>query len=96
MSIIKGWPRFPPTNYKHGLDGKGYNYNCGLMVNKKMVMPFYGAPEDEQALRIYRETLPGYEVVGLDWSPYFFGAIHCQTQDVPPIVAGRAGKNYKN
>lgn len=72
-----------PTNYKHGIDGKGYNYNCGLMVNKKMLVPLYGAPEDGLALKIYRETLPGYKVVGMDYSAYLSGGINCQTLEVP-------------
>ena len=82
-----------PSNQDFSKDSKDWSYINSLTVNKKIIVPLYGAPEDKQALRIYRETLPGCEVVGLDWSPYFFGAIHCQTQDVPPIVAGRAGKN---
>ena len=75
-----------PTNYKHGLDGKGWNYNCGLVVNKKMIVPVYGAPEDELALKIYRENLPGYKVVGVDFSAYLAGGINCQTLEIPPAV----------
>ncbi|MFH1347188.1 MAG: agmatine deiminase family protein [Candidatus Margulisiibacteriota bacterium] len=75
-----------PTNFDHGKDGRGYNYNCGLMVNKKMLVPTYGAPEDEEALKIYRETLPGYEVVGIDYTPYLAGAINCQTVELPLAV----------
>ncbi|MFH1037347.1 MAG: agmatine deiminase family protein [PVC group bacterium] len=78
-----------PTNQDFSKDSKDWSYINSLTVNKKIIVPLYGAPEDEQALRIYRETLPGYEVVGIDWSPYFFGAIHCQTQDVPPAVTNR-------
>ncbi|MFH1038946.1 MAG: agmatine deiminase family protein [PVC group bacterium] len=78
-----------PTNFNHGKDGRGYNYNCGLMVNKKMLVPIYGAPEDDEALRIYRETLPDYEVVGIDYTPYLAGAINCQTVELPPAVTDR-------
>ena len=78
-----------PTNFDHGRDGRGYNYNCGLMVNKKILVPIYGAPEDEEALSIYRETLPDYEVIGIDYTPYLAGAINCQTVELPPAVTNR-------
>lgn len=75
-----------PTNQILGKDSKDWSYINSLTMNKKIIVPLYGAPEDKQALKIYEETLPGYEIVGLDFHEYFFGAIHCQTQNVPPMV----------
>lgn len=75
-----------PTNQVLGKDSKDWSYINSLTMNKKIIVPLYGAPEDKQALNIYRETLPDYEIVGIEFHEYFFGAIHCQTQNVPPIV----------
>ncbi|MFH1347189.1 MAG: agmatine deiminase family protein [Candidatus Margulisiibacteriota bacterium] len=75
-----------PSNQILGKDSKDWSYINSLTVNKKVIVPLYGAPEDQQALKIYKETLPDHEVVGVDFHPYFFGAIHCQTQNVLPVV----------
>ena len=76
-----------PTNQILGEDSKDWSYINSLTVNNKIIVPLYNAPEDKQALKIYQETLPDYEIVGLDFHEYFFGAIHCQTQNVPiPVV----------
>jgi len=78
-----------PTNQVIGKDSKDWSYINSLTVNKKIIVPLYGAPEDKQALKIYRETLPDHEIVGIDFHEYFFGAVHCQTQNVLPVVTKR-------
>src|SRR4030043_1158897 len=41
-------------------------YTNSLIFNKKVFMPFYGIPEDKQALKRWQEAMPGYEVIGFE------------------------------
>lgn len=75
-----------PSNQVLGQDLKDWSYINSLTVNKKIIVPLYGAPEDKKAIEIYSKILPDHEVVGVNYSAYFFGAIHCQTQNVPVEV----------
>ncbi|MCB0586373.1 MAG: agmatine deiminase family protein, partial [Phaeodactylibacter sp.] len=57
-------------------------YTNGIFVNKTYLMPVYEEQYDTTALRIYRELLPGYNIVGIDCDETVdnFGAIHCFTK----------------
>ncbi len=59
-------------------------YTNSLIVNKTVLVPIYGRPQDTTALGIYRENMPGYNVMGfncLDIIPAS-GAIHCITKEI--------------
>ena len=43
-----------------------YTYTNSVFVNKTVIVPIYGLSQDTTALRIYRENLPGYRVVGIN------------------------------
>jgi len=53
-------------------------YTNSLILNKKVFIPLYGIPEDEQALQTWQEAMPGYEVIGFE-------------NDIPVPVLGYTG-----
>ncbi|MBU1626267.1 agmatine deiminase family protein, partial [bacterium] len=62
-------------------------YLNSLIINNKVLVPTFNEPEDEAALDIYRNAMPGYEVVGIDSTSIFIygGAVHCTTKGIPSI-----------
>jgi agmatine deiminase len=59
-------------------------YTNSVFVNNTILVPIYEEEWDTTALRIYREALPGYKVVGIDCNEIITasGAIHCITKAV--------------
>jgi len=53
-------------------------YTNSLILNRKVLVPLFGIPEDEGALATFREAMPGYEVLGFK-------------NDIPVPVMGYAG-----
>jgi agmatine deiminase len=55
------------------------------VTNAAVLVPVYGAPEDQQALDILTPLFPGREVVGLSARALITGggAFHCVTQQQP-------------
>ena len=76
--------------YPTGNWGEPYyrTYANNLIVNKKVLVPTYRTEYDTIGLRILREAMPGYEVIGIDCdnSPANIiglgGAIHCITKEI--------------
>lgn len=69
--------QYPPSsNY--------FTYTNSVFVNKTVIVPIYGLSQDTTALRIYRENLPGYRVVGINCASMIsaLGAIHCITKEI--------------
>jgi len=68
--------RYPDNN------GDYRTYTNSIFVNKTLLVPVYEERYDTTALRIYREALPGYNVVGIDCNAIIpaFGALHCITK----------------
>jgi agmatine/peptidylarginine deiminase len=73
-SLSGGYP--PNSNY--------FTYTNSLIVNKTVLVPIYGFPLDEQALQIYRDAMPGYNIVAYDCNAIIpsLGAIHCITKEI--------------
>lgn len=67
--------RIPMPKYT----GTSYSYTNSLIFNKTVMVPIYGKSLDEAALKVYRDNMPGYKVVGFDCSDIIHenGAIHC-------------------
>ena len=61
------------------------SYLNSLFVNNKVLVPLWNEPEDDTAIFIYEQALPGYDVVGIDCSQMSGsgGAIHCITMQTP-------------
>lgn len=65
-------------------NGDYRTYTNSVFVNNTILVPTYEEEWDTTALRIYREALPGYNVVGIDCNEIITasGAIHCITKAV--------------
>ena len=59
-------------------------YTNSVFINKTMLVPIYEPQYDTTALRILREAMPGYKVVGIDCNSIIqaSGALHCITRAV--------------
>ncbi|MCP4441459.1 MAG: T9SS type A sorting domain-containing protein, partial [Aureispira sp.] len=64
--------------------GEYRTYANSVFVNKTLLVPVYTPQYDTTALRIIRENLPGYNVVGIDCNQVIQagGALHCITRAV--------------
>ncbi|MCF8463259.1 MAG: agmatine deiminase family protein [Flavobacteriales bacterium] len=75
----------PPEGGQYPNQNGDYRtYTNSVFVNKTILVPVYEEQWDTTALRIYREALPGYKVVGIDCNEIITasGAIHCITKAV--------------
>lgn len=65
-------------------NGDYRTYSNSVFVNKTVLLPVYSQQFDTTALRIYRENLPGYRVIGIPCNSIIAqsGAIHCITHSV--------------
>ncbi len=71
--------QYPPTN---GADY--FTYTNASFINKTLIVPTYNIASDSTALRIYRDALPGYTVVGINSTASIgaLGALHCITKEI--------------
>jgi len=60
-------------------------YANALTVNGRVLVPTYGMPSDEAALRVYEEAMPAHEIVPIDCRAAINGggAVHCLTREIP-------------
>ena len=81
---------YPYRIYRVDIPGNGVisPYTNSLILNNKVLVPMgtYSA-FNEQALALYREAMPGYEVIGIENKSYYNGwlntdALHCRTRGV--------------
>lgn len=68
-----------PNSYSNYL-----TYTNSIILNGLVLVPIYGRPQDDEALQIYRDAMPGYNVVGLNMLNVIpaSGAIHCITREI--------------
>jgi agmatine deiminase len=61
------------------------SYTNALTVNGRVLVPVYGLKTDAQALRIYEQAMPDYEIIPIDCKigANGGGAVHCMTKEVP-------------
>ncbi len=80
----------PPDNYGHYPDNQGsyLTYTNGVFVNNRILIPTYRTEYDTTAMRIWQQSCPGYEIVGIDCDNFGSniiaqgGAIHCITHEI--------------
>ncbi len=76
----------PPDQFGRWPSGGGYyrTYTNSVIVNKTVIVPTYEEFYDTTALRIYREAMPGYTIVGVNSNSSIpaSGAIHCITKEI--------------
>lgn len=83
----------PNSNGQYPPYSDYYTYTNSTFINKTILVPIYGFPQDTTALRIYRENLPGYTVIGYDCNTIIpaGGAIHCINKEIgtrnPVLIA---------
>jgi len=85
--------RYPDNN------GEYRTYTNSVIVNGTVIVPTYEEKYDTTALRIYREAMPGYNVVGIDCNDIIgaLGAIHCITKEIgvdEPVWISYAKKRH--
>tara|TARA_B100000700_G_scaffold327234_1_gene441197 strand:- start:744 stop:1745 length:1002 start_codon:yes stop_codon:yes gene_type:complete len=61
-------------------------YTNSLILNNKVLVPQYGISYDAEALNVYEEAMPGYEVIGFlnnTGNPWYAeDALHCRTMGI--------------
>ncbi len=63
-------------------------YTNSVIVNKTVIVPTYREEYDTTALRIYKESMPGYNIVPIDCDDggaliiAALGAVHCITKEI--------------
>ena len=64
------------------------------IANRSLVVPTFGVPQDETALRVLEQCFPGRVVVGIGANALLEGggAFHCITQQVPACQAAPASQ----
>jgi agmatine deiminase len=75
----------PETNGSYPNTGGDYlTFTNSVFVNKTVLMPIYRPQYDTTALRIMKNALPGYDVIGINCNSIIqqSGAIHCITHTV--------------
>ncbi len=77
----------PPDAYGNYPDNFGdyCTYTNSLILNKTVLVPIYNNEQyDTTALRIYRQAMPGYRIVGIDSNDPIpaSGAIHCTAHEI--------------
>ncbi len=71
---VRGHDRHLPASYTNFYIGNG-----------KVLVPIFGAANDEKALEVIRSAFPDRKVVGIDarYIVYGFGTFHCMSQQQP-------------
>ncbi|MBL7775875.1 MAG: agmatine deiminase family protein, partial [Saprospiraceae bacterium] len=64
--------------------GEYWTYANAVFINKSVLVPLYAEQYDTTALRVWREALPGYNIVGINSRALInlSGAIHCITKEI--------------
>ncbi|QQS37615.1 MAG: agmatine deiminase family protein [Ignavibacteriales bacterium] len=78
-------PMPPDASGSYPSSGGDYRtYTNSVILNKTVIVPTYAPQYDTTALRIYREAMPGYNIVGINCNQIItaLGAIHCITKEI--------------
>lgn len=77
-------PMPPNSNGQYPPNSNYLTYTNSMIINRTVLVPIYSLPQDTTALRIYRENMPGYNVIGFDCNTIIpaSGAIHCITKEI--------------
>jgi agmatine/peptidylarginine deiminase len=92
----------PSSSGQYPPNSSYFTYTNSLIVNKTVIVPVYGFSQDTTALRIYREAMPGYRIVGINCASMISasGAIHCITKEIgvidPLFISHSAIRNTNN
>lgn len=58
-------------------------YTNSYILNTRVFVPLFGISTDAAAISTYQQAMPGYEVIGVPYSDwYYYDALHCRTREV--------------
>jgi len=57
-------------------------YSNSLILNGRVFVPQMNSSWDDEALEVYRDAMPGYEVIGFTGSWLSTDALHCRTHEI--------------
>ncbi len=60
-------------------------YTNSTILNNKVFVPIMNSSWDDEALAVYEEALPGYEILGFTGSWQSTDALHCRTKGIPDL-----------
>ncbi len=60
-------------------------YTNSLILNEKVLVPVTGGSWDDDALAVYENALPGYEILGFSGSWESTDALHCRVKGIPDL-----------
>ncbi len=61
-------------------------YTNSLILNKRVFVPTTGSQWDDEALAVYQEAMPGYEIIGIQYYDWMnTDALHCRTKGIADI-----------
>ncbi|HAY34740.1 MAG TPA: hypothetical protein DCY06_11475 [Bacteroidetes bacterium] len=94
-------PMPPSSGGQYPPNSNYYTYTNSLIVNKTVLVPIYNFPQDTTAIRIYRENMPGYNVIGIDCNSMISagGALHCIAKEIgvrDPVFISHSGVRNTN
>ncbi|MFN0156603.1 MAG: agmatine deiminase family protein [Bacteroidota bacterium] len=78
-------PMPPDAQGRYPNNGSDYlTYTNSVIINKTVLVPIYSLPQDQLALDIYADAMPGYTILGFDCNSIIpqLGAIHCITKEI--------------
>lgn len=77
-------PMPPDQNGQYPPSGQYRTYTNSFIANKTVIVPTYEYQYDTTALRIYRDAMPGYNIIGINCNSIIgsLGAIHCIMKEV--------------
>ncbi len=58
-------------------------YTNSYILNTRVFVPLFGISTDAAAISTYQQAMPGYEVIGVPFSEwYYYDALHCRTREI--------------
>ncbi len=80
-------PMAPSPTGNYPPDAHYRTYTNSVILNNVVLVPTYGSYLDSEALSIYEEAMPGYEIVGINMNNVISasGAIHCVTREIAAV-----------
>jgi len=60
-------------------------YTNSFIVNNKVLVPIMNSSWDDEALDVYKEALPEYEVIGFTGTWESTDALHCRVKGIPDL-----------
>jgi len=60
-------------------------YTNSIILNEKVLVPIMNSSYDDDALLVYEEALPGYEIIGFTGSWQSTDALHCRAKGIPDL-----------